>query len=196
MIKNKKIAIDIIFLLPDKINKLVYDLNSKIIPHEGMKHYVIDGINCFPHVSLSMGTTEEANLTEIKKKILKIAKRYLPMKIVFTGIKNRKFPSLEIKADDKLINFQKEIVKEIELDYDASKEMFVDSEISDLGISWVNEFVKNNIEKYNLHTTIGLGDISRVKDIRFPIEVEINTLAIAHLGVYDSCRKILKEIKL
>lgn len=196
MTRNKKIAIDICLLLPDEINKLVYDLNSKVIPLEGMEHYVIDGINFFPHVSLSMGTAREEDIDSIKEELLKITKKYLPIKIIFTHIKDRKFPSLEIKPEDNLINFQKEIVKEIKLDYDATREMFVGGNISDVGIEWVNEFIKHNIEKYNLHTTIGLGDTSMIQNITFPIEVEINTLAIAHLGVYDSCRKILAQIKI
>ncbi len=195
MIKNK-IAIDIVLLFPDEINKLLYTLNSKIIPEEGMEHYIIDGVACFPHISLLMGITEAENIDFIKEKLFKIAQRYLPLNIRFTHIQNVKFPYLAIKPEDNLINFQKEIAREIKLDYDANKNMFVNSNISDAGVEWVNEYKKNNIEKYNLHTTIGLGDVSMIRDVEFPIDIELCNLAITQLGVYCSCRKILAEVNL
>ena len=192
---NKKIAISIVLLLPDEFNQMICSLSSKIIPPKGLKPYVLDNKKYLPHITLLMGTITEDKIRLIKKKIEIISKKYLPIKINLINLKNNSFPSLDIQQTQELVDFQNEIAREIILDYDATKEMFVDSDISDLGVEWINKFKENNLSagKFNIHLTLGSGDASYL-EINLPIEVNINTIAISQIGYGCSCRKVLENI--
>jgi hypothetical protein len=194
--ENKKIAIDIVLLLPDGLSKVVCDLSSKIIPVEGLKPYVLDNINYFPHISLLMGTAFEGDIEMIKEKIKPIIKKYFPLEITFSHIEISKnnFPYLAIEKSEKLTNLQKEISEIVELDYDATKEMCADPDISDFGISFINNFMNNfNEGKSKLHVTLGLGDAGLLS-IDFPLQTVLDTMAIGQIGYGCSCRKILSQV--
>jgi len=192
---ENKIAIDIVLLLPDDTNKLARDLSSKIISPENMRPYKLGENDYLPHISLLMGTTFANNIESIKNKIEPILKKYLPIKITFTGIKQGTFSYLEIEKTETLVALQNEIAENIQLDYDANKTMFLDPDISDQGVDWINKFRENNLgeAKFNLHVTLGLGDASSLNS-NFPIKTIVNTLAICHIGYGCSCRKVFNKI--
>lgn len=189
---GKKLAIDIVLLFSEETNRILCDLSDKLITPLGEKPYILDNTNYIPHISLLMGTAYIEDIEKIEEKVKKVFQKYFPLKITFISKIDSKFPGLMTKKTKELVDLQKEIADIITLDYDATRDMFVDPEISDKGIEWVNKYKENNLSngKFNIHATIGYGDASNV-DIEFPFEVTINTSAICHLGYGCSCRKIL-----
>ncbi|MFA4975786.1 MAG: hypothetical protein WC839_03495 [Candidatus Paceibacterota bacterium] len=192
---ENKIAIDIVLLLPDEMNKLARDLSSKIISPENMRQYKLGENDYLPHISLLMGTIFVNNIESIKNEIEPIVKKYLPIKITFTDIKQGTFSYLAIEKTEALVALQNEIAENIQLDYDANKAMFLDPDISDQGVDWINKFKENNLGegKFNLHVTLGLGDASSLNP-NLPIETMVNTIAICHIGYGCSCRKVFEKI--
>ena len=197
MKNNKKIAIDIVLLLSDEMNKMACELSAKIIPSKDFKEYVLDNLNYFPHISLLMGTAKENEITSIRENILPILKKYLPLTVTFTKVElsANRFPYLVIKKTKKLASLQSEITKIIKVDYDATKKMCADSDISDQGIDFINNFRENNLGqgKFKLHLTLGFGDASFL-NINFPIKTIVDTIAIGHIGYGCSFRKLLTKI--
>lgn len=192
---RNKVAIDIVLLLPDKMNRVACRLSERMISPEDMRPYKLGKNDYMPHVSLLMGTTSVENIESIKNKIETIVRKYLPLKITFTQIKQGNFPYLVIEKTEELVALQNEIARDVQLDYDADKTMFFDSDISDKGVGYVNKFKENNLieGKFNLHLTLGLGDPSPL-DVDFPIETTVNTIAISHIGYGCSCRKVFEKI--
>lgn len=193
---ENKIAIDIALLLPDDLNKIICDLSSKIIPRKDLKPYVLDNVNYLPHISLLMGTTRENEVELIKEKIESIIKKYLPLKIIFSNLdKSGKFPFLAIDNIGELTNLRKEIASLVYLDSDATKEMCFDTDISNGGIDFINNFRKDKVDVKQLefHVSLGLGNASLL-NIDLPIETTINTVAVCHVGYGCSCRKVLAKI--
>lgn len=195
---ENKIAIDIVLLLPDDINKVICDLSSKIIPAQDVKLYVLDNVNYFPHVSLLMGTALESEIESIKEKLELIVKKYLPLEITFTNIdtSHQEFPGLVVEKTQELINLRSEIADVIHLDNDATKEMFFDSDISDSAVDFVNNYREKKLDdkdKFELHTTLGFGD-AKLLDISLPLKTTVNILAICYLGYCLSCRKVLARV--
>ncbi len=192
---ENKIAIDIVLLLSNETNDIICDFSKKIVTPKDLKPYVLDNINYIPHISLLMGVVTSDKLNLVKEKIKPILNKYLPLEITFDGLIKNKFPGLEIKKTKELVNLQKDIAEAIHLDYDATRDMFFDADISDQGIEWINKFRENNINdgKYNIHITLGLGDIGSL-DFNLPIKTTINTAAVCHIGYGCSCRKILAKI--
>lgn len=195
---ENKIAIDIVLLLPDDMNKVICDLSSKIIPPKNAKPYVLDNVNYFPHVSLLMGTALESEIESIKEKLEPIFKKYIPFEINFTNIdtSHQEFPGLVIEKTQELINLRSEIADVIHLDNCATKEMFFDFDISDSAVDFVNNYREKKLDdkdKFELHTTLGFGDVNLL-DINLPLKTTVNTLAIYHLGYCLSCRKVLAKV--
>lgn len=198
--RNRKIAIDIVFLLPNEIGKAVCDLSKKISLPKNQEPYVLDNIKYIPHASILMGIVEENKIGLIKEKLEPIIKKYLPLELDFTGVENIKwgeviFPYLTIRNKRELKSLQEEIWQTVHLDYDSTRDAFFDANISDSGIDYVGNFKKNKIDKndFDLHVTLGAGNRELV-GVDFPPKAKINTVAICHLGYGCSCRKILSKI--
>lgn len=191
-----KIAIDIVLLMPEEINKLAIDLSSKIIPPENTKPLRLGMDDYLPHVSLLMGTIFTNDIEKLKNKIESIIKKYLPLKIIFTEINNGNLSYLDIEKNKQLNDLRSEIAQVANLDYDADASMIIDSEIEDGFLDWINNFKENNVgeDKFSFHLTIGAGNSILCK-ADFPTETTINTVAICHLGYKCSCRKVLVKIQ-
>lgn len=197
MQSQEKIALDIVLLPPEDISELARNLSKAVIPPENMRPLRLGKNDYLPHISILMGTTSAENIKSIKNKIEQITKKYLPLKITFTHIEEPdKFPYLAIQKTKELINLQNEIAEVVSLDYDADKTMFVDPDIADAYIDWVNNFRKNCLgeEKFNPHITLGLGDSSKCK-VDFPIQTNVDTIAICQLGYGCSCRKVFEKLR-
>jgi hypothetical protein len=130
-----KIALDIALIPPKGIIKEIEKIVNKA-DEKGQAEHLMSEKDFIPHISLSMGCTEEDNIPEITEKIKSISKEFDPMKIVLIDLENfessegKKTHWFSIKKNEKLQELHERIMDEVEgfLSYEPTPEMYFKKE--------------------------------------------------------------------
>lgn len=193
----QKIAIDVVLLPPDEIMDLCISINREEAAKGNSKKEL--GLNDFiPHLSLAMGCVQTENLSKIKKLIQEISHKTAPLKLQIIdlayviGSDGTKTYYLKVKKSQKLQQLHELIMKTLEpyLTYNATvADLYAKLGEKIQAPDYINQFrMKNSFEHFNPHITLWVRS-SSFND--FPISFIPLTLAICHLGVGTTCRKIL-----
>ncbi len=194
---SKKIAIDVVLLPPEEIMELCIGINREEAAKGNAKKEL--GRNDFiPHLSLAVGRVQKENFSKVKRLVQKIARKTVPLKLELVdlnyaiGSDGTKTYYLKIKNNKKLQQLHELIMKTLEpyLTYDATvADLYSKPGEQIQAPDYINQFrMKNSFEHFDPHITLWVRS-SLFND--FPISFIPLTLAICHLGVGTTCRKIL-----
>ncbi len=197
-----KIAIDIVLIPPknivSKIEGIVRNADKK-----GQAEHLMSESDFIPHLSLSMGCTDETNVEEIERLISNLSKDFSPIKIELTDLKyfesseGKKTYWFSITKNERLQKLHESIMDHVEkfLSYEPTPKMYFRKEEEDVTTisRGIPMFKERSRENYDPHITL----LVHETDFKgLPLEFEVSRLAICHTGVRTSCRKILFELNL
>ena len=195
----KKIAIDIVLLPDEWIQKICREVNQDI----GWK---IDFVRTWkvPHISLMMWILHEDQIQEIFQILTEISKSISQMEL--TG-KLKQYTiwntwetgySYELEESESVTKLFSEICEEIRpmLEYkNISKDMFyMPEEVEEQSIVWVEWFEKRSVEEYSSHITLWIWKL--ISEHANMIHFTAPKLAVYQLGNYCTCENKLLEIEL
>lgn len=197
-----KIAIDVVLLPPEEIMDFCIEIN-KGAAEKGQDKGPLGKEDFIPHISLAMGCMEEEKLPEVMGIIKNIANNFPPLKLEITelyyatacdGIKSY---GLLLKKTEILQKLHEKLMGALDsfLTYDATSEaIYFKEDESPAEPEYVNEYKdKFSYENFKPHITL------RCKEAdykTFPIEFTVSALAVCHVGISTTCRKILFQTKL
>jgi hypothetical protein len=196
-----KIAVDIVLFPSVEIIEKSIKLNKDLI--SDFKPVKLNNENCFPHISLCMGSIESNDLDKAELILNKISKDFKALKLTISKFvvdsltTGDKWTSLKVKKTEELQKLHEKTMdkfKEI-ISSDIEKEMFfLPYEINDLTVVWAKNYFKNSAYKnYSPHISIGIGkQVSEDLNLSFLA----NNIGICQLGKYCTCRKVIMEKKL
>ena len=192
-----RIAIDIVILPPEKIMDLVIAINKEEA-RKGNSKGELNKIDFLPHLSLAMGTIEEKDLEKVKDIVTKTSKEFKTMNLILSepyyviSSDQKKAYALKIKGKQ-LQKFHELLMKRLDsfLSFDATKEEIYNQESEP---AYINEYKEIGcFKKYEPHITVRCEELSyKTKEISFFAK----RVAICHVGISTTCRKILFETEL
>jgi len=196
----KKIAIDIVLLPDEWIQKICREVNQDI----GWK---IDFVRTWkvPHISLMMWVIDKEGLEEIFQTITEISKNIFPIELVwrldaeyFLEDMEENLVSYWIVDNSRLKEIFLELSQGIRpmLEYkNISKDMFyMPEEVEEQSIIWVEWFEKRSVEEYSSHITLWIWKL--ISEHANMIHFTAPKLAVYQLGNYCTCENKLFEIEL
>ncbi len=194
---SKKIALDIVLLPPEEIMDLCIKINREEAA-KGNAKKKLSRHDFIPHLSLAMGCVQTKNLSKIKNLIQEISHKTPPLKLQLIdsayaiGSDGTKTYYLKVKKSQKLQQLHELIMKTLEpyLTYNATvADLYAKPGEQIQAPDYINQFRKKNcFEYFDPHLTLWVRSSSFCK---FPISFITLTIAICHLGVGTTCRKIL-----
>lgn len=194
--ENKKIAIDIVLLLPPEIIEKCVSVNSKL---DNSKYVSFsDGYN--PHITLGMGCVWKKDLENLKIEIDKLTLNIKKLYLTIPDFTGKSFFSFVIASSAELTELHKsimDIMKKFSSYGDADFTMFNESEKvkedSSL-VKWISNFnTEHAFDLYDPHITLGKGE-KPVFD--FPINFEVSKVGLFHIGQRGTCKEKLVEFDL
>jgi|SRR3989344_1094575 len=193
---NKKVAIDIVLLLPSEIIEKCVFVNSKLNNLEYVSF--TDGYN--PHITLGMGCIWEKDLENVKLEITKLSLNTQKLNLVIPDFTGKKFFSFAIVNSKKLTELHvsvMNILKQFSSYGDADFTMFNESEKVkyDPGlVKWISNFnTEHAFDLYDPHITLGK-DEKPLFD--FPINFTVSKVGLFHIGQCGTCKEKLAEFNL
>jgi hypothetical protein len=192
-----RIAIDIVLLPPEKIMDLVIAINKEEAK-KGNSKGELNKVDFLPHLSLAMGTIEEKNLEKVEEIVIKTSKEFNTMNLILSepyyviSADNKKAYALRVKGK-KLQRFHELLMRRLDsfLSFDAKKEDIYNQESEPTYVNGYKEI--GCFRKYEPHITVRCKELSyKKKDISFFAK----RVAVCHLGISTTCRKILFETEL
>ncbi len=188
-------AIDIVLIPDEPLLSLSLQLNARAFAtgHASAQLNLHDRL---PHLSLLMGVMADEHKNKIIVELEKIADSIYAIPLEFKELSDY---SLNFINSNELQKLHETIVKTIDplLTHKTSPEMFAEepSTTLDPGIfTWVEEFpTRYSFEAFYPHITIGHApDTATI----IPPRSTAATLALCHLGNFNTCRTILWSTKL
>lgn len=197
-----KIALDIVLIPPREIILEIENIVKKA-NEKGQAEHLMSENDFIPHISLAMGCTEKENIEEIFERVRQITKDFTPINIKLTELKyvesseGKKTYFLSIDKNDELQKLHESIMNSVEefLSYDPTPEMYFrkKGEKVDKVSKGIPMFKERSRDRYNPHITILVHETD-FDDL--PIEFLASRIALCHVGIRTSCRKILSEEEL
>jgi len=192
-----KIAIDVVLLPPENIMDLAIQIN-KTEAEKGNSKGELNKVDFFPHLSLAMGIIKKEDFDKVIEIVRKISNKYQPQKLKLQkpyyveGKDGQKSYAIMI-SKGYLKKLHKDLMNQLNpfLSFDAtSKEIYNQEEEPD----YVNQYKKiGSFDKYNPHITLRCKEITQ----KIPKQIFVaKRLAICHIGISTTCRKILFETEL
>ncbi len=202
MSNMSRLAVDVVLLPPDDIMDWVITINRGL-KKVSKSHFLLNKTDYIPHITLAMGSINEADVPDIKKKLYEMLSKMKPVQIEFNSVKKSILPdghyaSGIVVSKTKMLQELHETVMDVMSEYFTYKgtpEMFfTPPTVERLPLSWILNFHKNSVyKKYHPHLSLGLGIPDQIK---LPIKFSASRVALCHLGNYCTCRKILYETTL
>ncbi|MFA7653686.1 MAG: hypothetical protein WCX97_01420 [Candidatus Magasanikbacteria bacterium] len=200
---SKKIAIDVVLLLPPKVSNLSIKVNNKALKN-GCKGVLLNKKDNLPHISLFMGVINQKDINLIGEKIKITVKNFSPIVTAITKLNSAphadglRMYDFSLKNNKQFQLLHETVVKGLKkfVCGKAISGMFYKDkgEILTGGWNWVNNFIKNaSFKNFYPHITLRTSCASYNK---FPVRFTASRLVICHLGDHCTCRKILWETEL
>lgn len=196
MNEDKKIAVDIVLLLPQEIIDKCVFVNSKLDNSDYVSFN--DGYN--PHITLGMGCVDVDKLENFKNEIATISKNTQQLQLTIVEFSGDNFFGFKIGKNQRALDLHSSIMKvlkDMSACIEAKPEMFYESEKVryDGGlINWVSNFItEHSNDKYDPHISIGKGERPHID---FPIQFFAKKIGIFHLGSHGTCKEKLAEFDL
>jgi hypothetical protein len=194
----KRLAVNFA-LLPTKDSTQTLITFNRKLSADPQKIY-LDSSNCYPHISLAMGVMSEEVYAGISGDLGRIGKRLIPAACTASGITELHIPTgehvsaLDIKPSPELLQIH---LAAMEI---AQRYCTVDADLGtlhpdpppeEISLHWINSYHKESAyAAFWPHITLGTGKF-REAEIPIPIDIEIDSLALCHLGNYCTCRDVL-----
>mgnify|MGYP001584093207 CR=1 FL=1 len=185
---KEKISIDVVLLLPEKINSICKELNKE----SDKTDYVSfeDGYN--PHLTLGMGSILIKDIDNFKNELNIIIEKFESPEIKIISLGAGKYNHFNIEVSEKLKEIHTKVFDLISK-YSAgivSKENFYEMKEHGSLVDWVNNFKINSAyENYHPHITLGIG--VEEKPLEFPMIFKPVSVGFFHLGKHGTCKKLI-----
>lgn len=197
---DKKLAVDIVLLPSLSVMKEIISF-IEYLPASPIK---LNTKDCLPHISLAMGVLKSSDLEKASRLLAGLAASRLPVDLTITEINdfttgdNHLFSYGIVKTPDTFVKLHLDVMKTFKglLTQDSvdTSMFFSPPEVAQRSTYWVEHYYdKKGPEDFHPHITLGQG---KVKKLSKPLTFSANRIALAHLGTYCSCRKILAEVRL
>ena len=190
------ITIDIAILPPEDIMSLCIDINKKA--HlVGNDKGQLNKTDFLPHITLAMGTVKEKDFQKLIQKVELIVSKFSKLNLTLekfyfiTDKTGKRCYGFKITGE-KLQQLHETLMDELNhlISNEGKKESTYDqAEIP----TFANEYDKYSYKKYFPHITLKCREINEIFEKKSFITSRI---AICHLGISSTCRKILFETKL
>jgi len=185
---SKLLAVDIVLLLPPDIAKEMVILSNHLNDSYGEK-IRLNTVNRFPHISLLMGVVQESDMESIREILNRLARVNLPLSLTMTGLVSKSTSSaIEIQPIPELAKLQNELLEAMRplLQDSVAPEMFVEPP-TEKTMDWVRNYVTSHA--HYPHITVGpTFDNETYTNLK---KFTVSQLALAHLGFYCTCCKLL-----
>jgi len=194
-----KVVYHVVLLLPEDIVQLSIDLNKQLIIPEGKEQFYLDLEKRPPHITLGIGAVNQKLIDNINDEVGRLTKKYEGIKLTFNSIEGKNMKSAVIGVTEKLQQFHQDVMSIVNKykDKDILQEYFVDGVAEDELVIYTNKFDPEFINKeYFPHITLGLGEVSSLMDIDFPIIFSPTFLAVGQMGNHGGFLKEFKRFKL
>jgi glycosyltransferase involved in cell wall biosynthesis/2'-5' RNA ligase len=200
---QSKIAVDVVLLPPDEIVDKAIEVNQALIKTFDNK-IVLNKQNCFPHLSLAMGSIKKDDIPEIDTVLKDIAENFYPITLTISDICAETIPTGEKVSGFEIIKTKDlQLLHETVMNklspyftYDVSSDMIYtlpNQQVEEVTTYWIENYPKeSSFEKFSPHITIGIGEVEgETCGLKFPIQFNASKLALCHFGNYCTCREIL-----
>lgn len=196
----KRLAVDFVLLPTQDSMRTVIELVRKLSADPQKIH--LDESSCYPHISLAMGVMSGEAYAGISRDLGRIAKGLIPAACAATGIREVPIPSgahisaLDIEPGPELVQIHREAMEIAQryCTFDADLEaLYPEPPPEAICLPWINNYHEQSAyEAFWPHITLGTGTFTGDKP-SFPINIEIDSLCVCHLGNYCTCREILSR---
>lgn len=195
------IAIDIVFLLPKKVEEEAKRINKILVGTQKESEIDFTQSPAMPHISLAMGGILPEKIKQLTEHLMKFSagKKSIEITInslITKGEKPETITSFQFEENDKLNTFHTDLFN---LVYPLMNEKvdglsFLSDEISADSINWVNQyFEKHSFDNFWPHITLGKGKYEHAFQ---SLQFLASRLAICKLDDYCTCKEIIWESSL
>jgi len=194
------------FIPPKEISEKAIEL-SKAISNSTETHFVLDGVNFYPHITIYAPEYPEEKMSEVLEAVEQVSKSFFPIKFKYKridslqgyiGISFDQAP--EIKAIHKQIVEALNPLREgrIREKYSEYQMQFTDAQLKN-----IKEYgYPDEMNLYDPHLTITrLKDEDKTEEIIPTINWDIPEFVVSKIGVYEmgengTCKELIKEFNL
>jgi len=197
-----RIAVDVVLLPDETMTDRAIEINAELVEKFG-NEIVLNEESCLPHISLAMGSIEEADIAPVGKVLEEIAKKTSLSDLKVVGIrssgnsKGQTVSVFEVEKTKELQSLHEEVMDKLTpyLSTDVTEDMIYDEQdVAESTLLWIKNYrEKAGFENFFPHITIGYGQIENQVP---PITFVSSELALCHLGNHCTCKKVLVSIKL
>mgnify|MGYP001605375606 CR=1 FL=1 len=191
--KEQLKAVDIVIVPPDHIQDVAIDLSKKVFGST----FVLGRTEYIPHISLYMGYA--VDVEKIGEQVAESLKGELPFDLVVEGIKTGASPIMDIRKSLDLRRLHYKLFSAVRLVNDRREpEAYMDGVARDETLNYISSFRQKHARLSFLpHITLGAGVLPEGSVVvELPIEFKAKTVALFHLGNYNTCRRLLKKWEL
>ncbi len=197
--EHKKIAVDVVLLLPKKITELCIKINRAAL-QQGKAKLLLGKKDYIPHISLGIGSVEKKAIPKIKEILQKIAQQFSPLNLELYRLyyhvsktDGKKVYGLKVRETAVLQRLHKLVMRKLGpfFSYNTTIEMVYRDPgeiIKKLSSTFTKYKEHYSFENYNPHITL-LCHEAKCKQL--PVRFVSSKLALYHLGNHCTCRKIL-----
>lgn len=187
-------ALDVVVLPQGSLKGTAVDLSAKI-PESA---FYLNRENRLPHITLAMGYVKdtEQTISEVEEAVGDIQR----FEIQIEGVHDQ---FINVLKDEKLLDLHARLVKNVSFIWDMVEPAgFLDWEVDEpnsLTLDWISSFKsKHSFENYEPHVTLGATEkqIDPWGKVALPRAFSVDAIYICHLGNFNTCRKILREVTL
>lgn len=201
---NRFVRLNTVLMIPDHVASDVIALSKSLGEHNDA-HFVLDGKDYYPHITLYSPEYPTHNLNEVFNRVQNIATNQKSIQCAIGDIRTGEgFISLEVELTKELNGLHTEVVAALNpLREDHVREKYVTDyqiQFSDEKIENIKKFgYPNSMSLYRPHlTVIRLKDKEKAEALALHIDFSKMRFVADKIGVYEmgehgTCRKLLKE---
>jgi len=197
-----QIAVDIVLLPDETMTSRAIEINRRLITST-RPEIVLNRKDCLPHISLAMGSLDEADVAAVRERLAAVARStsVRPLRIVgvVASVNSRGETTclLDVDRTGELQALHEQVMQEMRpfFRYEVREDMFHDEGVTGSTLDWVRTYPqKAGYEHFHPHITLGYGPPPA--DLSFPIPFQALRLALCHLGNHCTCRRVLAAVDL
>jgi len=192
-----QIAVDVVLLPDEAMTSQAIEINRRLATN-GHPEIVLNRKDCLPHISLAMGSIDEADVTAIQKRLESLARktsvRHLRIVGVVASVNSRGETTslLDVDRTEELQALHERVMQEMMpfFRHEVNEAMIHDDVVTGTTLDWIQTYSqKAGYEHFRPHITIGYGQAPT--GLSFPISFRVTQLALCHLGNHCTCRRVL-----